>query len=386
MAKHGPDEGWRQHVIDHMLPKMEATTEQATGFTPAPANPQPLSFGAPHLAPLDDPATLLPDAAATKMIAIGQRAADLFAQVPSFDEVQEVRLEAIGYKNRISDLTRHASEGGFGLDASAPQVVAERRKLERAEKELARLTELKETRSVRWGAAGQLHQGVSGWVLRAVPGDCVIESIEDAPLSELLTKAEGGRIEAAVERFRHRRREQLANLHRVRSSPWPSSLAKVAAKELIDRLADQGAPNLDAAIEHGMDIGFAMTRLTSSVYNVDAPGAVAYAETPDAIALMCWTLRDQLLAKINAGFDEIADDKNALSQQQREEAEAQIERDMLATERLEVACIWHAAERGEIIDFRADTTPMAAIGVQLRTLPRAAPPPSSPGLSWDLRR
>ena len=169
----------------------------------------------------------------------------------------------------------------------------------------------------------------------------------------------------------------------MRSSPWPSSLTKVAAKELIDRLADQGAPNLDAAIEHGVDIGFATTRLQSQVFNAQ-PGAIAYAEIPDAIGLMCWILRDQLLAKINAGFDEIAEDKSALNQQQREEAEAQINADMLAAERGECALIWAAETRGEILDFRPDTTPMAALGVALRTVPRAALPDTSAGHAWDV--
>ena len=63
--------------------------------------------------------------------------------------------------------------------------------------------------------------------------------------------------------------------------------------------------------------------------------------------LVCsaWLLRDQLLAKTNAGFDEIADDKVALSQAQREEAEARIRADMLATERSECSLIWIAESR-----------------------------------------
>jgi hypothetical protein len=69
------------------------------------------------------------------------------------------------------------------------------------------------------------------------------------------------------------------------------------------------------------------------------------------------------LAKINAGFDEIADDKVALSQAQREEAEARISADMLATERSECSLIWIAESRGEVIDFRSTTTPMAVLGV-----------------------
>jgi len=110
------------------------------------------------------------------MIALKQRAADLLAQVPTHEQVQEVRVEATGYKNRIADLK---SEGGFGLDASAPQVVSEKRKLESAEKELARLVELKETRTVRWNTAAALHQAASDWVLRGVPANCVIETVED---------------------------------------------------------------------------------------------------------------------------------------------------------------------------------------------------------------
>ena len=284
-----------------------------------------------------------------------------------------MRLEALGYKNRISDLTRHASEGGFGLDASAPQVVAEHRKLERAEKELARLTELKETRTVRWTAAGQLHQSVNDWVLRGIPGDCTLDVVEDAPVSELLTKADGGRIEAAVERYRHRQRELAADAHRVNSQQWPISMAEAAARELIERRADAGRPVLENAIEHGLPISFATTRLQSQVYNVDARGAVAFVEAEDAVGLICWLFDKELLAKISAGFREIGDDKNALDQQQREEMLATIGADSLAAERAECALIWAAAERGEIIDFRATTTPQRVLGVALRTVPRAAP-------------
>lgn len=98
-------------------------------------------------------------------------------------------------------------------------------------------------------------------------------------------------------------------------------MAKSAARELIDRLGSRCAQSRRR--HRTWDIGFATTSLQSLVYNAQ-PGAVAYAETPDVLGLFAWLLRDQLLAKINAGFDEIADDKSALNQAQREEAEAQI--------------------------------------------------------------
>ena len=82
MAKHGPDEGWRQHILKTVLPKMQATPEQATSFTQATsADFGPITFRGDRSP--DDAAALLPDAAATKAVAIRQRFADLFAAVPS---------------------------------------------------------------------------------------------------------------------------------------------------------------------------------------------------------------------------------------------------------------------------------------------------------------
>ena len=128
MRKGGPDKDWRQHVLS-TLPKMEATTEQATGLTPATAADfGPVTFHGNRTP--DDPTELLDGLPLVKATSIHQRALDLHGSIPTHEQVQEVRLEALGYKNRIADLTRHQSEGGgFGLDAAAPQVVSEKRKL-----------------------------------------------------------------------------------------------------------------------------------------------------------------------------------------------------------------------------------------------------------------
>jgi hypothetical protein len=355
-----------------------------TGFTPA----GPTDFGLVvyhgNRSP-DDPTVLLDGVPLIRFTSLKQRALDLHGAIPSFNDVQEVRLAKLSHAKRISDLMRHRSEGGFELDENAPQVVPERKKLERAEQELARLTSLQEIRSGRWNAVSQLERNVSDWLLRGgVPGDCVLEAVEDAPLSELLVKADGNRITAAVERCRFRLRELAADLHRVKSAPWHSSVAKSAARELINRLADQGQPNLDGAIEHGAQICFAQMRLTSLIHNVEARGAVAYAEIPDTIGTLCWLFRDQLLEKINAGFDEIAFDKEALSAAQREEMEAEINQSALMIERNECSLIWAADAKGEIVDFRSTTSPQAVLGVRLRNVPRATNGHSTSPFAYDL--
>ncbi|UGY28182.1 hypothetical protein HU675_0016255 [Bradyrhizobium septentrionale] len=370
-----PNEGWRKFV-------MEANA--ATGFQPATAADfGPVTFHGNRTA--DDPATLLDGRPLEKWTWIDQRRADLFSQIPSFEQVQELRLEALGYKNRIADLTRHQSEGGFGLDAAAPLVVSEMRKLQRAERELTRLSELKEVRSLRWNATGQLRQSVNDWVLRGIPGNCTLDVVEDAPLSELMTKADGGRIEAAVGRYQLRQRECAAGRHRVNSQQWPISLGEADAKELIERRADAAAPNLELAIEHGKPISFATTTQSALVHNAQ-PGAVAFIEAEDAVGLVCWLLGPELLKKISAGFREMSDG-NALDQQQRETMLATIDADDLLAQRAECSLIWAAAERGEIIDFRPTTSPQAVLGVALRTVPHAdALPETTAGFSWPLRR
>ena len=275
------------------------------------------------------------------MTSLKQRALDLHSSIPTFEAIKDVQLDKISHANRISELVRHLGDGGPGLSEDAPQVQSERRLLERAEAEFVRLQTLREVRTARWNTTGQLERGVCDWLLRGgVPHGCALDPVDDPPLSELLKKGET--IANAVERFRHRRREQLADLHRVRSSPWPSSVAKAAAKAQIEMLAEAAAPDVDRCVEQNLPVGFMTTRLTAMVHNVDARGAVAFSELPDTLGLMCWLWHDQMLAKINAAIDEAADDKSALDEKNRAEMEATIMSDVLMTERSEVACIWAA--------------------------------------------
>jgi hypothetical protein len=128
-------------------------------------------------------------------------------------------------------------------------------------------------------------------------------------------------------------------------------------------------------IEHNSPLSFP-TMTLSSLVRGEKP-ALAFIETTDTLGLLCWLFKDQLLSKISAGLDDVADDKAALSQQQREEMEAQISSDLLAIERAECALIWAAEAKGETIDFRSDTSPMAVLVVRLVTAPRADPSPGT---------
>jgi hypothetical protein len=63
--------------------------------------------------------------------------------------------------------------------------------------------------------------------------------------------------------------------------------------------------------------------------------------------------------------------------------EAQISSDI---ERAEIACIWHAEAAGEIIDFRAVTSPQGLLGLRLVNRPRAGPLGTSQEHAFDIVR
>ena len=73
----------------------------------------------------------------------------------------------------------HKAEGGFGLPLDAPQVATERRKLERAEQELARLTSLQEIRTARWNAASQVEHSVTDWLMHCGTGGPPVTNIRN---------------------------------------------------------------------------------------------------------------------------------------------------------------------------------------------------------------
>ena len=66
--------------------------------------------------------------------------------------------------------------------------------------------------------------------------------------------------------------------------------------------------------------------------------------------------------------------------------EAQINTDTLLIERSECSLIWLAErESGEVIDFRADTSALAVLGLRLVNQPYQNPSPgSSPSMSFDI--
>ena len=164
-----------------------------------------------------------------------------------------------------------------------------------------------------------------------------------------------------------------------------SAYCKQRMREQIEALATQGAPDVTMLIEHDGKIEFQTQRLTSE--NHVERRSLAFAEVPDAVALVAWLHKDALIAALDREIASEADDKAALSHEARQKAEAEVMGDLLAVEREESALVWLAQQNLLPCEHRADCAPQCILGVQLLVTPRAdASPGSRAGLSWPLRR
>ena len=101
-----------------------------------------------------------------------------------------------------------------------------------------------------WNAAAQTLSAVERWLSDGRPRGTVVEDFDGPPP----TLRDGESVIDAIERLRHRGRELRADIHRIRSSCFPSSHCKEKAKKQILAPAARGAPVVAHLIEHDGDI------------------------------------------------------------------------------------------------------------------------------------
>jgi hypothetical protein len=87
----------------------------------------------------------------------------------------------------------------------------------------------------------------------------------------------------AVARLQRRCRELRADLHRVRSAPYPSSIARAKLREEVLRLSERGEPMISAIVELGDGkLQFQREMLRVQMHNIpQAPAAVGYVEVTE---------------------------------------------------------------------------------------------------------
>ena len=308
----------------------------------------------------------LPAAAADKLRALRQRADDLHMLVPEFDQVNELSIERIKADRDLKRLLASAQDGGFRLLDSDSRVKIAQKRLDKLTDDLARLRNLKETRTATWQVASRVLGNVEGWLKTGKPGNTSLVLFEE-PEPKL---AKGETLLDAIESRRRRVRELRADLARIEASPYPSAYCKQRMCEQIEQLA-QRSVNVSALVEHDGRIEFPMTQVRATIHNA-TPGAVAYHEAVDVVGLIAFLHKPALIAALDRLIDEQSDDPASLSHEARQQRTAEVMGDLLSVERDEAALVWRAMDERLPVEHRPDNVnPIALVGLVLVATPHA---------------
>ena len=158
-----------------------------------------------------------------------------------------------------------------------------------------------------------------------------------------------------VELQRRRVRELRADLHCIESSPFPSAYCKQRLRDQITTLAERGRPSVSRLVEHDGNVDFANEHRSVPIIagSKEAPvTAICAWQQSDALALFAWLHRDELLKRLDEEIDAEADDDSALSHADRERRAAEVQADLLATERTECAAVLMAWSQNLPVEFR----------------------------------
>jgi hypothetical protein len=360
-------------------------TGPISSLTPAPiiGVTAPTSFSLPPGPPQHDVIEWLPEERKDLFRKLRQRATDAHRLIPEFEQIREASMAKIDAANSLKRLTDHPQDFGRGLSETDPLAVAAQKHLDKMTADYKRLTGLQEVRTAAWQAASQALAACEAWLRDGRPHGTVLEDF-DGP-EPMLAKGESGLLDA-VENRRRRGRELKADLHRIRSAPFPSSYCKAQMRAEIEALAMRGAPDVTNLIEHDGKIIWPTLRVQVQVLNA-TPGAIGFVEMLDTVAMDAWRHKSELIAALDDEINTEADDPAALTHEARQKAEAEVMGDLLDVERQEAALTWLAQSQALPVEFRPDCSPLAILQVQLITVPRATEMPgTSPGLSWPMRR
>jgi len=317
----------------------------------------------------------LPPAARQKLVALRQTRDDAHAMLhPVSESLSKLRLERQELQHRLDDLTKpkprmlepvatgRNSAAGAGKSSMIafpedhPMAVAARRDLTRATAALEHAEGLHQIRRASWSSNAQLVRALEDYLGK-------LGGVEIAAFDGDVKSKFRGTIADAVEQRRRRLRELKADARRVAVAPRPSAYCRKAIGDWLDELAERGAPRLLPLIEQGrIDLVTLPEISRSETFHGAAkadgkfsPTATAViVRTPDVMALMAWLDRDRLQKRLLDEIDNLSDDDDALTDDQRAEAFRQIAIDRLAVEREEEALIEQAASQGQAIARRTD--------------------------------
>jgi hypothetical protein len=150
-----------------------------------------------------------------------------------------------------------------------------------------------------------------------------------------------------------------ADAKAISSAPLPAAAVKLEITTWVESLAV--GPNIDPLFDRGAI--YLETSVLRSMGGADGMSMSAV-DAPNAIGLVMWALKDQIIAKLHADADALADgDKNALSDDQRARKLGENKSQILEAERIFEALCFSRLLDGEQVELNADADPRAILCV-----------------------
>lgn len=326
-----------------------------------------------HLATVTDLSTLLPPEGKRRFHILSDAVSDDAARSAGFSAQILDRMD-----DRDRARRRRAEVKSLrGVTDDHPEVLAQDRMIAECDGALARLNQRAEAHSADAGPRANLLRDVKDWIRSVAPNHDLV----DIELIDMKLGRGEPTPTTAVEKARRRLRELSADANRISSSPFPSSYCKAVAAAYLDKIA--AAPIVTNLIEHGgglfvdgklveEPIIFGTKQVRGEVGTVAGAGA-SLSDVPDAVGLVAFVCRDLLLARIGELIDAEAEDRIALTHEQRRERLATIAADRERVELEESYWLWQAFAAGKTIEPRSEMDVSAFLMVKPITAQRPAP-------------
>jgi hypothetical protein len=251
------------------------------------------------------------------------------------------------------------------IDPDDPNVRAAQARIERLNAEIARNAEARDVRDGRLATLAPLMERIERYLARQSGPVTLYGGKPPSP-------RKGEAPLASVQRVRQEIAQAKAGLHTVRSAPIPSAVAKAKIKAEVEALAERGEPDTSPILEYSGSIEWPKESLHLEVFGaamVDGKRApvTGFAgsrdregQPPDALGIMAWLFKSELIKALESQIDQDADDANALTDEEREAKERELLSAILHLERDEEFFIEQT--HGEVAR-RPDADPRAVLGL-----------------------
>jgi hypothetical protein len=241
--------------------------------------------------------------------------------------LSESRQETAALKMDAESRLAQLNQKHQGLPDDHPSLRSATEEIARHTATLARLAARNEELTPGWENAARLVERLETYILDNADR---LDSCKGNP-PQLQT---GETAIDGIERAARRTRTLKADRQEVLASPFPSSVAKKIARAQIAERIEAARPDVVGLVEQLEPIRWPKSREAIEQrlgFSSDTVGMTAI----DPVGLMGWLFQKQLLAAIDAEIDAVADDGAALSVEERIKRLAEIDGDILDSERQE---------------------------------------------------